>query len=224
MAPLLSLVLTATLFPPEGAAAPPDLGLSAPLVAALQRPAPPPAPAPTLDQLIQAVKDVRKQRADLRAKDADLAKQEAAAVAALKAAIQDLRDLLDIIDPKPPTPPAPPQPPADPLAAKLKAAFDGDSSAQKKEQAKDLAALYRQAAKLANDAGVATAGDLLGRVKAASATLVGADALKAVRNAVGGELAAILPTDDPLTDAQRASAAALFAKLATILDTLGAGQ
>lgn len=223
---LLTLVLTAASFPPgEGAAAPPtEGGLSGPLAALLQPAPPAPAPAPpTLDQLIQRVQDLRKQKAELQ-------KAEDAAAADLKARLQALKDLLDSLNidphPAPPKPPTPPAPPADPLAAKLKAAFDGDAAdvAKRREQAKDLAALYRQAAKLAADNSVAAAGDLLSRVKTASAALVGADALKAVRGVVASELAAILPTDDPLTDAQRKSAADLFAKLAVVLETLGSGQ
>ena len=115
-----------------------------------------------------------------------------------------------------------PAPPADPLKARLKAAYDTDPLVidKRREQAKDLAALYRQAAKLAADPTVATSGDLLQRVKAAAGTLVGADSLKAVRTVAGVELAAVLPTDAALADDQRSAAAALFAKLAATLDEL----
>jgi hypothetical protein len=116
--------------------------------------------------------------------------------------------------PRPPDPP----PPVDALKAKLKAAFDADGSPRKSDQAKDLAALYRQAVALCADPAVATAGDLLARVKAASTTLVGADALKGVRAVVAGELAAVLPTDAPLSGDQRRSVAALFARFAEVLD------
>jgi hypothetical protein len=123
----------------------------------------------------------------------------------------------------PPGPdPKPPNPPPDLLRAKLKAAFDSDSApaAAKREQAKDLAALYRAAAKLAPASATLTSGELLARVREAARTLVGPDALKEVRHVAGDELAALLPTDAPLAEAQRASAAALFTKLATILEEL----
>lgn len=86
-----------------------------------------------------------------------------------------------------PNPPEPPQPPADPLRAKLKATFDSDSApaAAKREQAKDLAALYRAAAKLAQNSATSTSGELLARVREAARTLVGPDALKDVRHVVG---------------------------------------
>jgi hypothetical protein len=123
----------------------------------------------------------------------------------------------------PPDPPKPPDPPAGPLAAKLKQAFDADPAQldRKREQAKDLAALYRQAGKLAQDQTVATSGALLEQVKKAAGVLVGADALKECRKAVNRELGELLPTDDALTDGQRVAVAALFGKLAAILDALG---
>jgi hypothetical protein len=124
--------------------------------------------------------------------------------------------------PAPPNP-RPPVPPADPLKTKLKAAYDADPApaTAKAESAKDLAALYRQAALLVAKPDVATAGDLLARVKTAASSLVGVDALKGVRAAVAGELSGLFPADGPLTDAQRQKAAELFSKLAGILDGLG---
>ena len=120
--------------------------------------------------------------------------------------------------PKPPVPPDPK--PADPLRVRLKAAYDADAEpvAARKEHAKDLAELYRQAAELAGKAEVATSGDLLARVRAASGTLVGPDALKGVRTEVARELGVVLPTDAALSDEQRKSVAELFKKLAAILD------
>lgn len=116
--------------------------------------------------------------------------------------------------------PKPPDPPADPLRAKLKVAFDADNAplAQKREQTRDLAALYRAAAKLAEDSAVGTSGELLRRVRDAAGTLVGADALKDVRRVVGGELATLLPIDVALTGSQRTTIAALFRQLSDILD------
>lgn len=174
----------------------------------------------TIDQRIEKI-------LDLRAKQADLKKQEDTAVAELKAELKRQQDLLDKLllpDVKPPVPPKPPEPPlpSDPLAAKLKAAFGEDSTplAQRREQAKDLAALYRQAAKLAVDPAVTTSGELLRKVREAAGTLVGPDALKEVRRVAGMELAGILPTDAALTAAQREQAEQVFKRLAEILDGL----
>ena len=121
-----------------------------------------------------------------------------------------------------PGPDPPPTPPPDSLRTRLKAVFDADPAPldQKREHAKDLAALYRAAAKLTEDAAVPTSGELLRRVRDAAGLLVGTDALREVRRAVGSELAALLPTDAPLTDSHRTSAAALFRKLAAILEEL----
>lgn len=119
-----------------------------------------------------------------------------------------------------PGPVVPPKP-ADPLAARLKAAYDADPAPadKRKDHAKDLAELYRQAADLAGKADVATSGDLLQRVRAASGMLVGPDALKGVRAEVAKELAVILPADAALADDQRKAAAELFRKLAQVLDS-----
>jgi hypothetical protein len=48
--------------------------------------------------------------------------------------------------------------------------------------------------------------------------MIGADALAGVRKEVAAELAALLPTDAPFTDAQRAAVAKLFERLALSLD------
>ena len=174
--------------------------------------------SPSIDQLIERI-------TDLRAKQAALKKQEDTAAVELKAELkkqQDRLDKLNLPDVPKPVPPKPPEP-VDPLAKKLKAAYDADPAQleKRRESAKDLAELYRQAAVLAADEGVATSGDLLKRVKDASATLVGVDALRECRRVVAMELGALLPTDDALTGEQRAGVAALFKKLAVILDSLG---
>lgn len=172
---------------------------------------------PTIDQLIERIVELRKQQAEL-------AKQEAQAQADLKRALKELQDKLDKLNlPPAPKPPDPKPEPVDPLKAKLRAAFDADPAQLdvRRNSAKDLAELYRQAAKLATDATVETSGDLLKRVKDASAALVGADALRECRKVVAQELGAVLPTDEPLTDAQRKAVADLFGRLAVILDSFG---
>lgn len=193
-----------------------------PSIARAQQP-PPAAPPATIDALIAQV-------ADLRAKCAEIKKQEQAAQAELKLRLKELQDRLDKLGlsdppaPVPPPKPVPPPAPADPLRAKLAAAFEAaaGTAEQKAEWARDLSALYRAAVKRAADPAVATAAALRAKLAAASDTLLGdADALKEVRRAVAGELAAVLPTADAdLTADQRAAAAALFARLAVILDGL----
>jgi hypothetical protein len=115
-----------------------------------------------------------------------------------------------------PGPVIPPPKPADPLKARLKAAFEKDGGAA--EGAKRLAALYRQAAKLAADREVPSTAELLRRVREAGATL--AEGLRETRTVAGAEMRAALgkSTEEPLTDAERSAAAALFARLAEILE------
>ena len=177
-------------------------------------------PAPkSVDQWVSEITSLRAQRAALD-------KQEAAALAGLKAELKRQADLLDKLggtDVKPPVP-VPPTPPVDPLRAKLKAAYDAapGTAAEKSEWAKDLAALYRQAAKLVADPEVGTAAELLRRLKAAATSLLGPMALVDVRRAVKEWLAAVLPTttDAELTESHRKGAADLFAKLAMHLEEI----
>lgn len=122
-------------------------------------------------------------------------------------------------DPKPPAPKPPAPKPGGPLYDRLKAAFDADQTPQKQGRAHDLAALYRQAAALVESPDVATSGDLLRRVREAAATLIGPDALPAVRKAAAAELALVLGEDAPLTADQRAAAAKLFRELAAVLES-----
>ena len=128
------------------------------------------------------------------------------------------------VPPGPPGPPAPkppePKPPVDPLRQKLKDAYDSDPHPQKSEQARDLAALYREAAKLARSPEVRTSGELLQRVRSAASTLIGPETLKGVRKAVADELGHLLPVDAELTEPQRTRVAELFQKLSQILDSL----
>lgn len=175
------------------------------------------SPRPTVDQLAGKI-------ADIRAKRADLEKQEQAAIADLRTELKrqaDLIEKLGLLDgPQPkPVPPVP----VDPLKAKLKAAFDASAgtTAEKAEHAKDLAALYREASKLVADPALVTAATLRQKLKDASAVLIGPDALKEVRQAVALVLAGVLPTtDSDLTNEQRTAAAALFARLAAVLEEI----
>ena len=124
--------------------------------------------------------------------------------------------------PLPPAPPIPPPQPVDALKSKLKDAFAAavGSPEEKAEWAKDLAALYRSAKKTCADKKITTTTQLKAKFKeAATALLDGDDALREVRQVVALELAAILPpaTED-VTDDQRAATAALFTRLAAILE------
>ena len=124
--------------------------------------------------------------------------------------------------PAPPGPPDPlPPPPDSPLRKKLRAAFDADAAgvAAKRDQAKDLAALYRQAAVLAASSDVPTSGELLRRVREAAATLLKPDELVGVRRIVADELILIFAADAELTPEHRKAAATLFADLAACLDS-----
>jgi hypothetical protein len=172
------------------------------------------AAEPSLDADLAKLKE-------MRAKASEAAKAVEAFEADLRKRIAELQRLYpDLFGPA--VPPVPPKP-FDPLKVKLAAAFEADAAAGKKDSAKDLAALYRAAAKLCTSADVATAGELLARVKKAAATMLDPpDALKGVRAAVGAELGAMFPADGPLSDEQRVKAAELFGKLAVILDALGA--
>lgn len=120
----------------------------------------------------------------------------------------------------PPPPDFPPMPDS-PLKKKLRVAFDADAAAAdaKRDQAKDLAALYKQAAILSKSDDVPTSGELIRRVREASATLLKPDELIGVRKAVAEELGVIFTADAELTPEQRKAAAALFTDLATILDS-----
>lgn len=182
---------------------------------------------PTIDEQVAKLVALKQQQADLK-------KQEEAVAADLKKRFDELRELLDklgVIDPKPPKPPEPkpPEPkpePVDPLVVKLAAAFAADpptSLETKREYAKLLAALYRAAEKLTRNESVGTSGELLTQVSRAAADLLedppGMKKLAGTRKVVNAELTALLPTDEPLTADQRANVAALFKKLAMVLDT-----
>lgn len=116
--------------------------------------------------------------------------------------------------------PAPPPAPVDALAVKLRREYDADPGEEKRADALQLAALYRQAAKLAADKSIPTSKELLLRVRKAGESLVGPDALVGLRIVVAGELAAALGMsgDQDLTDATRAAAAKTFERLAGILE------
>lgn len=114
--------------------------------------------------------------------------------------------------------PAPKTP--DELREKVAAALAKDKPS--KADITQLAAVYREAARVAADPAVTTSADLMGRVRRVSASLLGPDALPTVRGAAAEELLAALgmTSDEPITDRQRKRAGELFARLADVLEAL----
>jgi len=123
-----------------------------------------------------------------------------------------------VVGDAPPEPDPPPPPKPDALKKKLQEAYVVDKG--EAADARQLAALYRQAVKLAADKTIPTTKELLRRVRVAGESLVEPGTLSEVRKVVAGELAVVLgaPSDDPITDGQRLAAAAVFGKLAEILE------
>jgi hypothetical protein len=119
-----------------------------------------------------------------------------------------------------PTPPGPG--PSDPLAQALAAAWAQEPPATRAGHRDTLAALYRQGADTARQENLKTVGELLAVLKSASAALLPADALPAVRKAVSEHLRAKLPTDAaaPLDPATRELCAGEFRKVAAVLEGL----
>lgn len=125
--------------------------------------------------------------------------------------------------PVPPDPPAPGPEPTDPLYLSLKAAWAKEADPKRGAHRDALAALYRQAAaSTVNDTSLKTLAELFGVLRKASAALVPADALPAVRRAAGDALNADLGTNPaaPLDAALRQRAGAAFARLAAALEAL----
>ena len=118
-------------------------------------------------------------------------------------------------DPKPEPDPKP----ADPLAAEFRKLLAEDPSADKVAHLIQLAAVYREAVAFAERAEVGTVADLAGRIRAAAASLLPADALVPVRKRIADEVAKQLPVDDrPLDASTRKLAAKVFARIANALD------
>jgi hypothetical protein len=188
---------------------------------------------PSIDATIDRI-------ADIRAKRAELEKQEAAAVGDLKTLLKALNERIDklgLVDPpKPPpvpVPPTPPPAPVDPLKAKLKAAFDADPVQldTRRSQALDLAALWKLMVGKVEDKKITTASELRRQYKEAAADLLKDPEptekvpkprvnLEDVRRCVAFELGVLLPNEGDLTAEQRASVSALFAKLALCIEEI----
>jgi hypothetical protein len=111
-----------------------------------------------------------------------------------------------------------PPPAPDPLRVRLAAALAIDKAA--KADVLQLAAIYREAAKLVTDPEVSTSKELLSRLRQVSAALIGPGTLPSVRGVVAEELLAVLgmSSEETLTAAQRKKAAELFTRLAALLE------
>jgi hypothetical protein len=168
----------------------------------------PPKPCPSVAELVKRIQDIRKQRAELD-------RQEQAAIAELKALQKQLQDELDRLN----VPPAPA--PDTRLRDKLKNAFDADKAS--KADVMQLAAVYEEAARVAEDKTTPSTRELLLRVRSVADQLLGGgDALFNLRVAVSEELLAVIgkSSDEPITDLQRKRAAELWRSTAAILKEL----
>jgi len=121
-------------------------------------------------------------------------------------------------------PPAPPGPvvPTDPLAVALQALLEVNQDPDKAKQVAVLADVYRRAAKAVTDPEIKTAGDLFTFARRQALATLPPMALEAIRNRLGEELAAVLPTDPDaaLTPTIRTAATEIYSRLAKILESL----
>lgn len=173
----------------------------------------------SIADLIKQLKDANGQRDTIAKTIADLKTKIAEQLKLLNQQFADLGG-----PPTPgPGPVIPPTPvvPTDPLAAKVKAAFDADpgSPADKRQWAIELSGYYSAAvdAKLADDPTITTAGQLIDRIR--KTTTLDRSKLTGTRTVIGQEIAAILGTAETQLDAaKRAAVASLFSRIETALD------
>lgn len=181
-----------------------------------------PAPSPTIDQLIDKVLDLRKQKAELD-------KQEAAALADLQKLMKELQDRFDKLKlppgPKPPDPVVP-----DALGEVLKAAYKRDSEAKAgtKSNLADLASLWKMAGKMvlsknSDTYEVNSSADLMAAIRKAAASMdLPLTVFPKLRKEIGDQVLSALgeESDTPYTEAQREATAALLTKIGGILNGL----
>ena len=125
--------------------------------------------------------------------------------------------------PPAPVPPAPPPPaPVDPFVAALQRAYTAEADTQKAARKTNLAALYRQGAKVALDPAVTTWGQLFDAMdRAAKSPAVDvAGKLAGMQGVIGAELQKQLSTDraQPLNTGGRALAEKQFDRVAQALE------
>lgn len=179
----------------------------------------PPAP---VDGLLDKLAETKKQQADLAKTAADLTTEIRARLRAMNQRLEELAGPTPGPGPAPGPNPGPAPAPTDPLTAKIVAAFKSDAGdlPAKKADAVALAALYAIAVeqKLADDPALVTAGDLIGRIRAAGASLA-ADRLTKTRDSISEELAKVLKSaDTSLTPEIRKAATALFVRIEAALE------
>jgi hypothetical protein len=118
-------------------------------------------------------------------------------------------------------------PPAeDALSRDLRVLYRQDQDAQKAAHVTALAQLYRWGRGAVGDPRYATAGDLRAALGKQSTALLPADVLVPVRMRVRDELRGVLPSKSgaKLDDSTRKKAAALFSRLANVMDVLAGGR
>jgi hypothetical protein len=118
-------------------------------------------------------------------------------------------------------------PPAeDALSRDLRVLYCQDQDAQKVKHAQALADLYRWCADAVAGQTYPTVGDLRKAVGAKSTSLLPVNVLLPVRMRVRDELRGVLPSKSgaKLDDSTRKKAAALFARLANVMDSLAGGR
>ena len=127
----------------------------------------------------------------------------------------------DAPDPGPDPGPNPPEP-TDPLAKTLKTLYVATADPKKAEYVKALASVYKQGGGFLDSEGIATAGDLYGKLASVSGAMMPRQAIQSIRDQIAVELKKALPTnaETQLTADHRKAAKALFGKLATILEGL----
>jgi hypothetical protein len=119
------------------------------------------------------------------------------------------------------------EPPAeDALSRDLRILYRQDQDARKAAHATALAQLYRWGRGALADPQYATAGDLRAALGKQSTALLSADVLVPVRMRVRDELRTVLPlkAGAKLDDSTRKKAAALFSRLANVMDVLAGGR
>ena len=116
---------------------------------------------------------------------------------------------------EPPTPA-----PTDPLTTELRALYTTDATPEKSAHLAQLAAVYREAVRYAENADVRTVGELATRIRTAASSLVPAQSLTGIRKRIAEEITRQLPDDGdrPLDAATRKLAATLFTRIATSLE------
>jgi hypothetical protein len=115
---------------------------------------------------------------------------------------------------------APVPPPADELKKRLAAAVEKDRAT--KADVLQLAAIYKEAAKVVLDPDVPHTRELLRRLREVSTALLGAETLAATRAAIAEQLVALvgMSSDEPLTEVRRKNKAQFFNRVADALEEL----